>query len=168
MNKTKPVPSSFTHTSLETEAVGAGFAACLRGSACSYLGPSTRLPETWVNLIRHLGLDFISHASFLKHALFSARPAPFPGELQTNLAQLAGNSSRSVKHVTGSAVEGWEGAGVTPGRNPGCAHHLAPPPFGEQQESRGECAAFAGPLSPALPPDTERVLVLAGFWLGIT
>lgn len=123
MNKTKPVPSSFTHTSLETEGVGAGFAACLRGSACSYLGPSTRLPETWVNLIRHLGLDFISHASFLKHALFSARPAPFPGELQTNLAQLVGNSSRSVKHVTGSAVEGWEGAGVTPGRNPGCAHH---------------------------------------------
>jgi len=80
MNKTKPVPSSFAHNLLEMEGAGAGFAACLRGSACSYLlHPGTLLPESWVNLLRHPGLDFIPPMSFLKHDLVLARPAPFPG-----------------------------------------------------------------------------------------
>lgn len=88
-----------------------------------YLHPSTILPESRVNLIRHLGLDFIPRKSFLEHTLFSARPAPFPGELTTNLAQLTGNSSRSAKRVTSSTPVAWEGTGVTPGRKPGCTHH---------------------------------------------
>lgn len=102
-----------------------------------YFHRSTILPESWVNLIRHLGLDFIPCKSFLEHALFSTRPAPSPGELTTNLAQLTGNSSQSVKHVSSSAGVGWEGTGVTLERKPGCTHH----PLEDDEKAEGNTQA---------------------------
>lgn len=50
---------------------------------------------------------------------------------------------------------GWEGAGVTPGRKPGCAQ-LPGRAAGKQRE----CAACSGPLSPAKLPDAEHGLAL--------
>lgn len=131
MNKTKPVPSSFTHTSLEMEGVGAGFATWLRGSACSYLHPSTVPPESWEALVRRPGLGFIPPRvisevclGFSQGCCFSWGAAEEPDSAHGEQQPICNTHHRQRP--------GREGAGVTRG-----ASLAVPTAPCEQQESRG-------------------------------
>lgn len=73
--------------------------------------------------------------------MFSARPAPFPGELQKNFTQLTRNSSPSVKHGTSHTVAGWEDLGAMLGKKPDHAHH----PWESSREAEGN-------MQPVLEP----------------